>query len=131
MMITLLMRGGEKNMADKMQIKSLAQEIAGSPKTMQADIIRRFLTDSEYKQFMKVYSENRKSIGGYRGDRSISLSQALTQKETDALIAYVNTFDKPLSEIEAELGIDKNKFHSIVYRAAVKMVYQNKEALGI
>lgn len=96
--------------------------------TLQAEIVRRFMNDDEWNEFMKEYRSNRRGRG-FGANRAIALSEPLTSLEKEALLAYLDDTDVPTTVLAATLNIPATQVHSKVYRAGIKFLYQNLDAL--
>jgi DNA-directed RNA polymerase specialized sigma subunit len=91
-------------------------------------VMKRFMTDAEWKAFRKEYWANRQRWGGT--NRFLNLVQEISQGDKDLLEAYLTEEGLTGKEIAERVGIPNYQFHNIVRRTAVKLLYQNQGVLS-
>ena len=95
-------------------------------KTLQVDIVKRFMSDEEWYAFRKEYWKNRHTQQGRT--RTITLSRVVAPEEKEMLIAYTQDTEVPYAELKRRF-----KGHDVAYqagRAAIRIVHQNPEILS-
>jgi hypothetical protein len=97
-------------------------------KNISTKIIRRFMSDDEWNDFIRKYRDNRQTSGWGRS-RAENLSEAVSQAELDNLKSYIQDTDTPVSQIAEAAGMSGSKFAGQVERAALKWLYQHQEVL--
>lgn len=107
-------------------ISSTYTERRHMAKTYQWDVISRFLTEEQQKDFIKKYKLSVR-IGGTRG---ISLADPVTDEEIKLIRDYFNP-DKQISEILREHKLRPASVYGKVGRIAQKILFQNREKVGI
>lgn len=106
------------------------QEILQSKgKTIQLDIIKRFMTEEQFNEFISQYKDNRMSFR--TADRAESLSVPLTDDEKKALKVYLRDVESPVSVLERDLGLPQGHLYQRAARAAVKYLYQNSDKVNL
>ena len=94
-------------------------------KTLQVDVVKRFMSDEEWREFQKEYWKNRYTQHGW--NRTQTLSMEITEEEKEALKAYLLETDTSTAELKKRFP-KKNPSYT-AGRCALKFLYQNQELL--
>lgn len=97
------------------------------PKGIQTEIVKRFMSDTQYRSFLGNYRKHRKTL---RVRRDELLSKEVSEKEHQALYAYLNEFETTVADIGRKFGFPQKNVHGVLMRAAARLLYQNKSKLG-
>lgn len=112
--------------------QSIPQELTSQgsvrklPKTLQFNIIERFLQGTELENFWENYKKNTKTIGQ---NREAILSQVLLKEDLKLVKLYITDFTTPIQELAKREGITIAGFYSKVMRTSVKILAQHPEVL--
>lgn len=98
-------------------------------KTLQKDVVARFMTPEQFKEFMETYQSNRLTFRN--ASRAEALSIKLTEEEKNTLKVYFRDTETAMSVLERELGYTQGMLYQKAARAAVKILFQNKEKIGL
>ena len=94
-------------------------------KTLQIEIVKRFMSDKEWAEFQKEYWSNRYTPQGR--NRSKNLSIDVTTQEKEVLKVYLEETDASTAELRERFpGLNPAYTAG---RAALKLMYQNPEIL--
>ena len=94
-------------------------------KTLQVQVVKRFMTDEEWTKFQKEYWSNR--YAQQSRNRAQSLSLDITSEEIEVLKAYTQETDVSMKELKERFP-GKNPGYS-AGRVAVKILHQHPEFL--
>ena len=100
-----------------------------SGKTLQLDIIERFLTPEEFKTFLDTYQKNRKHLR--ESNRFAALEKPVTPEDLQFLKEYLSDTTVTTKQLAERNNI---KLHQVDYRVsktALRLIAQNKEKLGL
>ncbi|MEK9208379.1 MAG: hypothetical protein AAB922_07875 [Patescibacteria group bacterium] len=105
------------------QAAQLGAEMAREPKTIQLEVLKRFMDDREINAFLKSYRDNRK-----RGaDRQTSFDQPVTTVEKKMLSAFITETDKSTQALAEQFGMGSpGKYWFTLAKAAIRILYQNR-----
>ena len=95
-------------------------------KTLQTDIVKRFMSDEEWREFKKEYWSNKHTQSSR--DRSISLGAKITPTEKEALIAYTQDTDVSIKELK-EMYKGEGDFFYVVSKTAIRIIHQHPGVL--
>ena len=110
----------------KSPVSSPDPRIAGL-KTLQANILSKFMTPEEYEALIKRYNENRRGLGVELRERTLKIPVLGSEKL--ALLKYLNSANSIVVR-EILKNPDPNLINQ-VGKIAVKFLYQNKELLNL
>jgi hypothetical protein len=115
-------KGGRNNMDIKEKIEKR--------KTLQFNILKRFMSEEEIKDLLSGYKANMKH--GYYKNRGEILSSPIDPIEKKILRKYLFETDKAIREIAKEMEIKSEwGYISKAGRAAMKVLYQNRDKLNL
>lgn len=97
-------------------------------KNISASVVQRFMSAEEYAEFINKYKQNKRFFSSNRRERLI---QPLTTDENDLLVFYMTKTDQSISLIAKEKGMGITKAYHTIDLAAKKLIFQNKEKLGL
>ena len=106
----------------------MKNEIPLKIKTLQLDIIKRFMSEEQFNEFTKQYQSSR--LAWRTSSRGDYLAIPLTEDEKNILKIYLRDVDTPITALERELNLKQGHMNHIVQRAALKCLYQNKDKIS-
>lgn len=101
------------------------EEKAQGIKTLQADIVQRVMSPTEFQAFLEKYEASKKSYGGM--NRFMLMESPLIEVEKKALYAWLFKEDKTVDDLLPNKSGQATK--SLVLRAALKVLYRNRKRL--
>ena len=110
------------------QAAALGAEVAAGTKTIQMNVLQRFMNDKEINTFMRSYREHR-----LRGkiDRLEQLEAPVTREEKKMLSAFLTETDLSTRELAEKFGMSSpGKYWFNIARAAIRILHQNKVDLA-
>lgn len=113
---------------NKSQTVNLAKDMVGLGKTVQLDIMQRFMTAKELQSFTKAYRANSRHSGSR--NRFVKFSTPITEENKEMLRLYFNeTFTG--KDIEEKTGDKMQNFTHKVYGIALKLCFEKQRQLGL
>lgn len=97
----------------------------GDTKTLQVDIVKRFMSDEEWYEFRKEYLQVRHSQQG--SNRAVAMNMDINPDEKEILAVYTQDTDLSIRELN-----EKYPGMNVAYRAgrtALKIIHQHPEIL--
>ena len=106
----------------KEQAAKIGADAAQQRKTLQRDVLSRFMDPAQMAAFEKSYEESlwRKTAK----DRAETLSKELTREEADILREYLTETDIKADELSKRYGLNPSTYEYRIMRLALKAVYQ-------
>lgn len=98
------------------------------PKTLQTQVMRRFIPDAEWNKLLRRYRANRKR-GTVKREETLSLP--ITAEDRALLRFYIEETDVSLKQKAEELGFTSGKLFGKVVRTALKLLYQNPNGVKL
>lgn len=98
-----------------------------SPKTLQYDIMVRFMKKEDLENLMKSYHDNQYGVGGV--NRGLRLNIPVTSEELELLRAYTQDVDKSIRAIALKYNTSIGGIFGQVSRTAVRVIAQHPEVL--
>lgn len=117
------------NNMNRTQATRLGEEMGREQKSFQVEVMKRFMTDTEYNNFLRAYKQNTKSH--WTKNREDSLSEDVSAEDLRIVRAYLLDTNIPVRELAEKFGLAQSRFESRATRACVKLVYKSLEELGI
>lgn len=99
-------------------------------RTLQRNVVKRFLSKKQFKKFIKEYDKNKH--GGFYG-RFGGLVRPLTKTQRESLLLYYfGDKEKSFKQVIADSSLKTpGSALSSACRAALKILYQNKDKLNL
>lgn len=99
--------------------------VNGKTKTLQTEILSRFLSDEEYALLRGRYNQARKGWGGSK--REDSLSVPVTQEEKALLKTYLEDTDISMRELAESVNLQPSQVRGQAVKTAFALLFQNHE----
>lgn len=110
------------------QAQQIGQELAGMGKTLQVDILQRFLSDKQINELVKGYKEARQGRGAR--SRFNKFSKEVSNDEKELLRLYFNeSLDG--SDLAEKTGIEVSNLTSKVGAIALRLCYEKQKSLNL
>lgn len=93
-------------------------------KNISTTVIRRFMSDARFDEFIREYNSARKVTSGVT-DRGETLMQPISKEDKEILRAYIEETDVPVKTLCRQYGLTSSRFWSKAHRTAIKLIYQN------
>ena len=90
-------------------------------KTLQTEVLQRFLNDKDFNSLIKEYTTHRKTKGGSK--RKFMLEIVPTEEDKAILEAYLTDMNTPCKDIHKYAGY-------VARSTAIRLLYQNQGVLG-
>lgn len=95
------------------------------PKTLQTEIVKRFMSDAEWDEFQKEYWSSKKGIGDV--NRARYLANEISKEDLDLLKVYVTDTDISVREMKSTVTYKNIGYR--VGRKALRVLHQHPELL--
>lgn len=111
------------------QARQIGEDLAHSPKTLQIDIFKRFMTDKELSVLMDSYYKNRKRYS--MRNRFDKFKETVTEEDKELMRAYFN------ETLESSDLLEKYGYKSMslvtqrLGKIALKLCFENANKLGL
>lgn len=97
-------------------------------KTLQLDIIKRFMNDEQFNEFVNAYKANRRSMRV--ANRAEILEKKIPADEMEVLRVYLRDTETPIAVLERELNLRPGMLVQRAGKIALKCLYQNKKKIS-
>ena len=106
------------------QAAQAGSEAAQRSKTLQTEVLRRFMSEREMTAFLASYRNNLKNVREV--NRKANLEKELSKEEKEMVETYLRETDTPIKELAKIFGLKEHTFHYRVSQLALRIVYQNQ-----
>lgn len=100
-------------------------------KSLSIGILKRFMSEVEYKKLMESYISNKQTSGIGDRNRAIRWSRPITNEEMAVLTTYLTETDTTITQLEKDLKLRDKTMTPKCFGIAIRFLFQNKDLMGI